>query len=356
MAHFKYFTAPAIVWLCGSLFLLCACDPPQKENPVDKAMRQQEAGKTRIEVKYQTSRLSSDDQERTIAVVNEEKISLGEFERRLNSQAPFARARYNTLERKRAFLDNMIKFEVLAGEARKRGFHEDPEVVLELKQAMVRKMLADELLARVDVDSIPEKELRQYYDEHKNDYVRPAKVRASQIVLPDEATAHRVIKELNAEYAADPTHKRRIFALKAREVSIDKVTAHLGGDMRFFARPEDGGTVDKKIADVAFGLEEVGKLSEPFQTSKGWHLLVLTARKQRYEKTFDDVKRSIANRLYRERKSIAELDFVKEAKAKARIDIHEELLNKIPDPPGPTPGGGQGDGADQNELPGEGMP
>ncbi len=265
-------------------------------------------------------------------------ITLGEFERRLNAQAPMARARYNTLDRKTAFMESMIKFEVLAQEARRQGFDTDPQVMLELKQAMVRKMMTDELATAGSTETISEEDKRAYYDKNVADYVRPEKVRASHILSPDQATAKKVAKDLEAEFAKDPTHKRRIFALKSRAVSTDKATAHLGGDMRFFARPEDGGTVDAKIAEVAFSTADIGKLIGPFESGKGWHLLMVTARRQRHEKTYEDVERSIANRLLRERRSIAELDFVQATKKKARIEIHDELLKKIPDPPAPEVG------------------
>lgn len=319
-----------------SLLALVACEPPPKENlkeqMADNFGNPKEDAKPDAPVTISPdSRLSDDQQRQILARINQQDLTLGEYERRLNALAPFARARYNTQARKRDFLDNMIQFEILAQEAQRRGLDKDPEVVLEMKQAMVRRMMADEL-SRSAEDEIPEEELRAWYDAHKDDYVRPAKVRASQIVQPDEASLRKVLKELDKAFKEDPRHKRRIFALKAKEISTDKTTAKLGGDMRFFAHPNDGGTVSKEVADVAFGLKDVGQLSEPFQSEAGWHVLMLTARKQRYERSFEDVKRSISNRLRRERRSLSEQKFVDDIKAKAKIEIKDELLNTIPDP------------------------
>jgi peptidyl-prolyl cis-trans isomerase C len=251
-----------------------------------------------------------------------------------------ARARYNSPERKKAFMENMIKFEVLAQEAKRQGLDRDPQVLLELKQAMVRKMMSDELAGAVSLESIPETEIRKYYDDHVGDYVRPEKVRASHILLPDEKTANKVAADLNKAFSGDPTHKRRIFALRARDVSTDPVTATLGGDMRFFARPEDGGTVAPELAKRAFETKDIGKMIGPFKTDKGWHLLMVTARRQRHEKKYEEAKQAIANRLFRERRSSAELDFVQKTKAKSEIEIRDELLDKVPDPPAPDAGTG----------------
>ena len=300
-------------------------------------------------MEYAGSRLSKDDQEEVLFAVGDERITLGEFERRLNAQPPMARARYNSPERKKAFMENMIKFEVLAQEARRQGLDRDPQVLLELKQAMVRKMMSDELAAAVSLETIPDEEVRKYYDDNIDDYVRPEKVRASHILLEDEATARKVAAALEKDFAKDPTHKRRIFALRARDVSKDPVTATLGGDMRFFAKPDEGGTVDPELSRLAFESADIGKMIGPFKTEKGWHLLMVTARRQRHEKTFDEVKQAITNRLSREKRSIAEFDFVAKTKAKAKIEIRGELLDKVPDPPAPDAGtGGPNDGAEHS--------
>src|SRR5690349_16839339 len=56
-----------------------------------------------------------------IAKVGATTITVGEFADRLSSQSPYLRARYSSPERKREFLDNMVRFELLAIEAEKRG-------------------------------------------------------------------------------------------------------------------------------------------------------------------------------------------------------------------------------------------
>lgn len=332
--------------LCAALFLCSwaswwGCEPPPKEDLEAKARQEIKADTSgeAPKLRYEGSTLSEEEQDQTLALINGQPLTLGEYERRLNTLAPFARARYNTPERKKEFLDQLIQFEVLAQEAQRRGYDKDPSVVLEMKQAMVRKLL-EEGLDNAPNAEVPKDEVKAYYEAHLDDYVRPAQVRASQIVLPDQATAEKVKKDLEAEFAKDPTKKRRFFAIKAREVSTDKTTAELGGDMRFFAHPKDGGTVPAELADPVFALEDVGGLAGPIQTPQGWHLLMLTARKQRYERTFEEVERNIANRLAREKHSLGERKFIDDLKAKAKVELHPEHLPKIPDPQPPQEGEG----------------
>ena len=68
-------------------------------------------------------------------------ITVSDFEERLNNQSPYVRARYASVEQKKEYLDNLVKFEVLATEARKQGLDRDPEVVRTMKQVMIQKLL-----------------------------------------------------------------------------------------------------------------------------------------------------------------------------------------------------------------------
>ena len=53
-------------------------------------------------------------------------VTVAEFEARLNEQSPFLRQRYQNLDRKKEFLDSLVKFEILANAAQKEGYAERP--------------------------------------------------------------------------------------------------------------------------------------------------------------------------------------------------------------------------------------
>lgn len=81
---------------------------------------------------------------------------------RIDEQPPLLRARFSSPEMKKELLESMVRFELLAGEARKRGLDKDPEV-----QEGVRKLMVQRLL-RSAFDEQPgqaagEDELRRYY-------------------------------------------------------------------------------------------------------------------------------------------------------------------------------------------------
>ncbi len=276
------------------------------------------------------SQLSPGDQAQVLARVNETTITLGDFERRIEAQPPYARARYvASPERQKEFLDNLIRFEILAEEARRRGYDRHPEVVQAMKQTMVRKMMSRDVQDLVRLSDISEAEMKAYYEANRADYHKPEQVRISHILLADEATAQRVLASLRTQLAAEPRNYRKIFGDAVRAESRDAASKESGGDLRFFARSEEGGEQPKALSDAAFALAQVGDLGGPVQTEAGWHILLLTGRKSRYERTFDQVRRQIQNRLYRDKKRVATESFVEGLRTAARVERRDDLLTRI---------------------------
>lgn len=266
------------------------------------------------------SSLPPEQRAKVLARVDGEPITVVDFERRIQSQPPYARARYvGSPERQQEFLDNMVRFEVLAAEAQARGYHRHPEVVQAMKQTMVRKMMALEVQDRVQLSDVTEAGMKAYYDEHAGDYHKPEQVRVSHILVPTQEEAVAIIAELKTAIAGDERSYRKVFARIARERSKDEESRARGGDLRFFARTEKGGPQPKALSDAAFALERPGTLAEqPVQTEAGFHVLLLTGRKKRYDRTFEQVKRQIQNRLFRQLKRKRTEEFVDSLHAKMK--------------------------------------
>src|SRR5262245_7958506 len=117
-----------------------------------------------------------------IAQIDDFKITVGDFQDRINKQSPYIRARYTSLERKKEFLDNLIRFEVMAKEAKKRGLDQDPEVVRTMKQVMIQKLMKAEFETRVKPEDIKDDEMKKFYEEHKAEYNKAEEVRVSAII------------------------------------------------------------------------------------------------------------------------------------------------------------------------------
>lgn len=257
-----------------------------------------------------------------LARVGDTDITLGEFAERLASQSPYLRARLNSPERRREMLDNMIRFELLVQEAKRRGLDHDEALARLETQALVDELLASEVDSRIRLDSIPEADVRAYYDAHASEWNQPEQVRASHIRFADRATAQRALTAI----LAAPTDTE-LFRRIAREQSTDASTRANGGDLRFFSRPSDAGPGDGEppasVANAAFALAEVGDVSPRLvQSPDGFHIVKLTARRQPFHRTYDEVKRMIQDRLYRERREAMVQELV--ARLRREADVRED--------------------------------
>ncbi len=273
--------------------------------------------------------LSQEDAAKVLAKVDGTTITLGEFVRRINEQSPFLRARYNSPERRREFLDNLIRFELLAREAERRGYGDDTEVQRTLKQAMIQRLMKQEFEARVKISDIPEDAIRKYYEEHSKEYNKPAQVRASHILLKDRATADRILRDVLAK-AGDA----RAFRELARQHSDDESSKSRGGDLRYFSLPEDRlenePDVPEEMARAAFTIQNVGEVHrELVKTSQGFHILKLTGKHKALKRDLEEVRRTIQNRLWREKRQSTLDQFVEDLRREVGVTIDDAALGDV---------------------------
>ena len=274
---------------------------------------------------------------KVVAKVGEREITVGDVTEQINRLSPYIRRRWATPEKRKEFLQKLIRVELLSQEAERLGLADEPEVQRTVKQVMIRLMVKNDLEKNLLPSSVPEAELEKQYEEDKDKYHRPAQVRASQIVLKTREEAEKLIADL-VEHDED----RRYFREKAKEVSIDEETKERGGDLGYFSRPgerrDDEPEVPAAVAEVAWSLERVGDVHrEPVETDEGFHVIKLTNKKPEMNRSFDSVKRLIENRLLREARRDMMDKFIEDLRAKAKIEIFDENLAKVeikPDPPG----------------------
>lgn len=258
-----------------------------------------------------------------LATVDDVTITVGEFQEQLNRQSPYVRARYTALEEKKNFLDSLVSFEVMAKEAQRRGLDKDPEVVRTMKQVMIQKLIKEEFSEKITPESIPEEELRAFYKQHESEYRRPAQVRAAAIVVKDKALAEQLSKQGKSEENKSPTGFRDMVT----KHSIDEATKNSGGDLGYFEK--DTTELPKPVVEAAFALEN-NKVSDPIPVEGGrFYVIKVTGTRKAMEKTFEEVKSQLVNRVYRDKRVESQKEFVEGLKQKAKITVNEDNLNKV---------------------------
>ena len=267
---------------------------------------------------------SAEELKAPLAKIDDVTITLGEFQERINRQSPYIRARYTSLEQKKEFLDSLIRFEILAKEAYRRGYDKDPEVVRTMKQVMIQKLMRDEFDTKVTADSVTDAEMKTYYDANVADYVKPEEVRVSAIILKNKAQADRVLLEAHGD--AGKTNKG--FRDLVTKYSTDEETKLRGGDLRYLDQANKD--LPQPVIKAAFTLMNTGDVSGVVDAGNGqFFILKQTGRRKAMTKTFDDAKPQIRNKLFREKRLQAQKDFIDNLKNQAKIEINEANLAKV---------------------------
>jgi peptidyl-prolyl cis-trans isomerase C len=286
-----------------------------------------------------------------LATIDGVEITVREFQDRINKQSPYIRARYTSNEQKKEFLDNLIRFEVLALEAKQQGFDKDADVVRTMKQVMIQKLMQDRSEKGLRPEDLSEEEMRAHYEASSAEFHKPEEVRVSAIIVNKKALAESTAKAALGEKGSTNKGFRELVALH----STDADTKVRGGDLRYFTATNT--SLPKPVVEAAFQLKKTGDVAGPIEAGDGnFYIIKQTGHRKAIDKSFEEVKRQVQNRLYREKRTQAQKDYVEDLKKKATIETFDEELGKVQiDTSGATSGGdGHGHGAHGGPPPGHG--
>lgn len=116
-----------------------------------------------------------------------------------------------------------------------------------------------------------EDELRALFEERKNEFIEPERVRAHHVltlVAPDASEEDEASARERIEAARLRIENGEDFAAVAKEFSEDLGTAEKGGDLGLFARGDN----DPALDEVAF-TSEPGEVSDVIRSAYGFHVI-----------------------------------------------------------------------------------
>jgi peptidyl-prolyl cis-trans isomerase C len=280
-------------------------------------------------------------------------VTAEELTRRLEEMSPALRARYQTLEQKREYVEGLARFELLVQEALARGLQNDPEVVASTKRALVTRLMR----AQLDEAQPPisDAEVAAYYERQKEDYVRPEQVRLSHVFLAaPRADAARVTAararadKLLADAKALPARDFAAFGRLARAHSEEPRTQPLDGDLRYRSLEVLAQDFGPEVAEAARALvaSGPGALSGVVQTDAGLHVLQLTGHQAALNLKLEDVRPQLSGRLSNEKRTQAWAELLSglERRAGFTVDaaalsrVHVDMSAPMLPPSGPPPG------------------
>jgi peptidyl-prolyl cis-trans isomerase SurA len=156
-------------------------------------------------------------------------------------------------------------------------------------QLLTQRVISEEISSRI---SIPEPELRKYYDEHKTEYVREEEVYLSQILVSTEGKTPQQVAAAQKK-AADLVARARKgekFSDLARDNSDDVATAKDGGNLPPYKRSDH--LMVKEIEDLVFQ-QKKGYVSDPIKTPLGLLILRVDERFEPGQASFEEVKEQV---------------------------------------------------------------
>ena len=188
-----------------------------------------------------------------------------------------------------------------------------------------RKMLKTELermrLINYEVKSkiiIREEELKEYYDEHKDEFSTQGKVHLAMIFLKQEDPADpeesRALKQ-KARKIIQKIKAGEDFGKLAKAFS-NGPGANEGGDLGVFKISELNQEMAATVKDLSSG--EVGN---PIIGPNGIQIIKVVEKDKGGEKSFDQVKNSISSTLYRKKLDQAYAEWIKDLREKAYVKI-----------------------------------
>jgi parvulin-like peptidyl-prolyl isomerase len=228
-----------------------------------------------------------------------------------------------TTEEKEQVLNDLIEQKLLYLHARSKGVDRDPKV----QKLMVQTLMRNEVYSTVRNSDFKAEELQAYFEEHREDFVVPEKVQVRRIHVKvgdkrsaDEAKA--LLESLRGQVVKNPEKFKTI----ARDNSEDPYRKR-GGDLGFVAKEGKPG-VPTEVTDKAFAMK-VGDLSEVFEGGGGYNLITVVNRRERVERTYEQMKASVLRKMKAERFRTLYKNYVTNIRGDYSVDQKNALLEDM---------------------------
>ena len=195
--------------------------------------------------------------------------------------------------------------------AQEAGFEKKDDIIQQMER-IKKKLVVQAFLDEKASSLVTSEDLQKEYDRQKAELGDEQEVRASHILVKDEAAAKAIVKKLD---------KGEKFDAIAKEQSTDKASAVSGGDLGFF-------TKDKMVpafADAAFKLKK-DEISAPVKSDFGWHVIKKTDSRKRTLPPFAEQSPLIEQQL----KSKALAGYIDSMVTGAKVTYRDKDGNKLP--------------------------
>lgn len=280
--------------------------------------------------------LSAEQAARVVARVGDRAITLGDFAKMIEHMDQFDRLRYQSKDRRRELLEEMIDVELLAAEAKRLGLDKEPEAADQLRAILRDTMLGESRLALPTPAQLTPQEVAAYFESHPDKFNEPERRRVAAIVMKDKKEAAQVLKEAlkvktPAEWGA-LFAKHSITAPKAHGGPVNP--AELAGDLGIVGAMSDAHGGNPKVPDAvrveAFKLKELYDIAPELVEAEGRQFIVrVNGITPAHKRTLGEADRAIRVLLIQEKMAEHEAALEDELKKKFPVEIDDAALAAV---------------------------
>ena len=232
--------------------------------------------------------------------------------------------------RRRAVVERLLLPELRgAAEARARGLDKRPRTADRVRELYSRAM--DAQLARDTAAQQPvsEADVQKYFDEHRERFETPRRIRIWRILVNDEELAKKIIAE--SQGAPGPAKWRNF----ARDNSLDAATKFRDGDLGFVRADGSTDTPQLRVDPALFAAVDKlidGQISpEPLKVQAGIAVVWRRGSLPPITRTVAQEGTAITTLLTRERLELARRNLLVELRKKSLKAFDTQLLEALPD-------------------------
>lgn len=260
-----------------------------------------------------------------------QRITLEEMMQEISELPEYKQRQYQDKEGLETYMLLMAESRLILNLARDEKLNEDPEILKKvqdyLHELMVKRITTQEVDDKL---ILSEDDYIQYYEAHKEDYVRPAQVRLSCITLMNQERADETFAQIKdgkdiLEAAQELSDRGELVGPGANPASP--------GDTDYIGR-DSFPTGTEPFLDAAFA-GEIGELHDgvievDVQGQKYYMIFRKDEARDEYQKPFDeeDVRKSVERKAEREKRQKLMDDWVRQLRERAEVKTY---IDRIPE-------------------------
>ncbi|MCT4612062.1 MAG: peptidylprolyl isomerase [Clostridia bacterium] len=242
---------------------------------------------------------------KVLATVNGKEIKESHLAELMQNMGPERAMQFYSEDGQKRLLDELINQELIFLDADESNLRDESAfkmLVKEMEETLLKQYALDKMLGALEVS---DEDAEDFYNNNKEQFIADEKVSASHILVDSEEEINKVKEELDSKSFEDLATEYSSCPSKER-----------GGDLGEFGR----GQMVPEFEEAAFAME-VGAVSDVVKTQFGYHLIKLTGKTEKEQKSFDTVKENIKTQLvYVKQKEVYDAR-VEELKGKYKVEV-----------------------------------